>query len=72
MVARVGQKRMCMVVFRSHVESQKLWLVITPSVYLCLCVRVTVSILEDDLIVLKEQLRHDVRILPVEPQWSLC
>lgn len=47
-------------------------LFITPSINLRSYVRVTVSILEDDLIVLKEQLRHDVRILPVEPQWSLC
>lgn len=33
---------------------------------------VTVSVFEDDLIVLKKHLRHDVRILPIKPQRSLC
>lgn len=47
-------------------------LLITPGVYRSVCVCVTVSILEDYLVVLKEQLRHDVGILPVQPQWSLC
>ena len=31
----------------------------------------TVSVFEDDLIVGEEQLRHDVRILPVQPQGAL-
>lgn len=41
------------------------WLCVCISVYVCVCVYVTISIFEDDLIVLKEQLGHDVRILPV-------
>lgn len=32
----------------------------------------TVAILEDDLVVGEEQLRHDVGVLPVQPQWTLC
>ena len=31
----------------------------------------TVSVLEDDLVVGEEQLRHDVRVLPVQPQGAL-
>lgn len=32
----------------------------------------TVSVLEDDLVVGEEQLRHDVGVLPVQPQGALC
>ncbi len=31
----------------------------------------TIPIFEDDLIVLEEKFRHDVRIFPVQPEWSL-
>lgn len=33
---------------------------------------VTISVLEDDLIVGEEKLRHDIRVFPVQPQGALC